>query len=224
MLVGTSIFGQNHRTWNEGNRMTSKVAVQMAALCAILFLTDPQSLLAQAPTVTCSSQEGGDRQHCAADTSAGVTLQRSLGAAECLLGKTWGYDDTGVWVADGCSAEFMVGVSGQAAQPAAKPSSPEYIPNLGFLLYEGEKGQIYMRLFSYARYLNQRSLDASYVDAFGRSHPVQQRQDVQLQKFFAPFSGWFLTPKFRYYLYVWSSNPSQGDPAQVVGAGNLTWA
>ena len=27
----------------------------------------------------------------------------------------------------------------------------------------------------------------------------------------------------RYYLYVWSSNASQGDPAQVVGAGNLTW-
>ena len=48
-------------------------------------------------------------------------------------------------------------------------------------------------------------------------------QDIQLQKFFAPFSGWFLTPKMRYYLYVWSSNPSQGDPAQVVGAGNLSW-
>ena len=27
----------------------------------------------------------------------------------------------------------------------------------------------------------------------------------------------------RYYLYVWSSNPSQGDPAQVVGAGNLSY-
>ena len=46
---------------------------------------------------------------------------------------------------------------------------------------------------------------------------------IQLQKFFAPFSGWFLTPKFRYYLYVWSANTSQGDDAQVVGAGNLTW-
>ena len=46
---------------------------------------------------------------------------------------------------------------------------------------------------------------------------------MQLQKFFAPFSGWFLTPKFRYYLYVWSSNASQGDPAQVVGAGNLSY-
>ncbi len=46
---------------------------------------------------------------------------------------------------------------------------------------------------------------------------------MQLAKFFAPFSGWFLTPKFRYYLYVWSSNASQGDPAQVVGAGNLSY-
>ena len=39
-----------------------------------------------------------------------------------------------------------------------------------------------------------------------------------------PFAGWFLTPKFRYYLYVWSSNASQGDPAQVVGGGNLTYS
>jgi hypothetical protein len=52
---------------------------------------------------------------------------------------------------------------------------------------------------------------------------VQRREDVQLNKFFLPFSGWFLDPSFRYYLYVWSSNPSQGDPAQVVGAGNLSY-
>jgi hypothetical protein len=42
-------------------------------------------------------------------------------------------------------------------------------------------------------------------------------------KFFLPFSGWFVTPKFRYYLYVWSANTAQGDPAQVVGAGNLSY-
>ena len=52
---------------------------------------------------------------------------------------------------------------------------------------------------------------------------MKLREDVQLNKFFLPFSGWFVTPKFRYYLYVWSSNPSQGDPAQVVGAGNLSY-
>jgi hypothetical protein len=104
-----------------------------------------------------------------------------------------------------------------------KQKAPEHLPNVGFLLYDGEKGQIYLRLFSYVRYLNQRNVDATYTDAFGVQHDVKQRQDIQLAKFFSPFSGWFLTPKFRYYLYVWSSNASQGDPAQVVGAGNLSY-
>jgi hypothetical protein len=44
-----------------------------------------------------------------------------------------------------------------------------------------------------------------------------------LNKVFFPFSGWFLTPKFRYYLYVWSQNPAQGEGAQVVAAGNLSY-
>jgi hypothetical protein len=171
------------------------------------------------PRVFCASEAGG-RTQCAADTSAGVVLVKSTGAAPCLLGKTWGYDDTGVWVADGCSAEFL---AGEAKSAPEEKKSFEHIPNVGFRLYEGEKGQVYFRLFSYARYLNQRDLDSSYVDAFGNTHTVKQRQDMQLQKFFAPFTGWFLTPKFRYYLYVWSSNSSQGDPAQVVGAGNLSY-
>jgi hypothetical protein len=169
--------------------------------------------------LTCQSRPG-ERQHCPADTSEGVALVNSTGQAPCLLGKTWGYDDTSIWVQDGCSGEFL---AGQNARQQTKEKPLEHIPNVGFLLYDGDKGQIYFRLFSYVRYLNQRSLDPTYVDAFGNTHSVQQRQDVQLQKFFAPFTGWFLTPSFRYYLYVWSSNPSQGDPAQVVGAGNLSY-
>ena len=148
---------------------------------------------------------------------------RSTGQAPCLLGKTWGYDDTGVWVSDGCAGEFIAGKAAPQAQAQIKKKPPTHVPNAGFLLYEGEKGEIYFRLFSYVRYLNQLGIDSAYTDSFGRTHTVQRRQDVQLQKFFAPFSGWFLTPKFRYYLYVWSSNPSQGDPAQVVGGGNLSY-
>ena len=163
----------------------------------------------------------GERISCAADTSAGIVLMRSTGEGPCLLGKTWGYDQASVWVSDGCSGEFA---TGRTEAPATKAPAPRHVPNAGFLLFDGEKGQVYFRLFSYARYLNQRNLDESYVDGFGKEHTVQRRQDIQLQKFFAPFSGWFLTPKMRYYLYVWSSNPSQGDPAQVVGAGNLTWS
>ncbi|HEX6853464.1 MAG TPA: DUF3011 domain-containing protein, partial [Candidatus Polarisedimenticolaceae bacterium] len=164
-------------------------------------------------SVVCTSEAGG-RNRCPADTSAGVALLHSTGTAACLLGKTWGYDDEGVWVSDGCSAEFVTGATapGPAAPAEVAAKTPEYVPNAGFLLYEGENGQIYMRLFSYVRYLNQKGLDASYTDFFGNLKTVPQREDVQLNKFFLPFTGWFLNPKMRYYLYVWSSNPSQGDP------------
>jgi hypothetical protein len=175
----------------------------------------------QSALITCNS-ELGERQHCNADISQGVALAKSTGAAACLLGKTWGYDATGIWVSDGCSGNFLTGAPLQQSV-STREKVPEYVPNGGFLLYNGEQGQIYFRLFSYARYLNQKGLDPTYTDHFGKTHTVDLREDAQLNKFFAPFSGWFLTPKFRYYLYVWSSNPSQGDPAQVVGAGNLTY-
>ena len=145
----------------------------------------------------------------------------SSGNTSCLLGKTWGYDDTGIWVSDGCSGEF---VQGHATEQPEKKKPMEHIPNQGFLLYSGDEGEIYLRLFTYARYTNQLNLNRTYVDAFGNSHAVQRRQDVELTKFFSPFSGWFLTPKMRYYLYVWSNNAAQGQGAQTVGAGNISYA
>jgi hypothetical protein len=182
----------------------------------------PAPAAAAPDRITCESS-GGAHQHCPADTSSGVTLVKSTGSAPCLLGKTWGYDDTGIWVSDGCSGEFIAGRVAAEQTEKEKKKPLQHIPNVGFLLYDGEKGQIYFRLFTYARYLNQRNSDGTYVDFFGNPHNVLQRQDVQLQKFFAPFSGWFLTPSFRYYLYVWSANTSQGLPAQVVGAGNISY-
>ena len=198
------------------------LCVGLLVAMAITTLRGQQAATSGQPsaTVTCASK-GPERTQCAADTSRGVVLLRSAGAAPCLLGRTWGYDQSSVWVSDGCSAEFATGPAAESG--ATQPKAPSYIPNAGFLLADGSKGQIYFRLFSYGRYLNQRNLDPEYTDASGNTKTVQRRQDVQLNKFFAPFSGWFLSPKMRYYLYVWSSNPSQGDPAQVVGAGNLTW-
>jgi hypothetical protein len=37
------------------------------------------------------------------------------------------------------------------------------------------------------------------------------------------FKGWLGRPQFRYLAYVWTSNTSQGQGAQVVLAGNLTY-
>ena len=175
-----------------------------------------------ATLLTCASKPG-TRQECPGDTSRGVVLRRSSGESACLLGKTWGYTDKAVWVADGCVGEFVVAAGITEVEPPKPQGAPRYVPNAGFLIVESEKGEMYVRLFSYARYLNQKGLDSTYTNAFGQVQSVVQREDFQLQKFFLPFSGWFLTPKFRYYLYVWSSNPSQGDPAQVVGAGNISY-
>src|SRR3954469_17075091 len=203
-----------------GPPQPTTVAAQNQDTTAPTQTTTVEAQSSAAVPVTCASTPE-QRAQCAADTSKGIVLLRSTGTAPCLLGKTWGYDQTSVWVSDGCSAVFGTGAA--VSPESSKPKPLSYVPNAGFLLFDGDKGQIYFRLFSYARYLNQRNLGDDYVDAFGKTHTVQRRQDIQLQKFFAPFSGWFLTPKMRYYLYVWSSNASQGDPAQVVGGGNLSW-
>jgi len=200
---------------------TIAATVLMLGIDVSASAAEPERLL---PTITCMS-EPGSRMHCHADTSAGVILVRSRGSAPCLLGKTWGYDDTGVWVSDGCGADFAAREAVAAAEEkiAEKDKAPQYVPNAGFLLFDGAMGQMYARLFSYARYLNQEGLDPTYTTFFGNTIAVKQREDIQLNKFFLPFSGWFVNPRFRYYLYVWSANPSQGDPAQVVGAGNLSY-
>jgi hypothetical protein len=39
----------------------------------------------------------------------GVTLSRQLSDSGCVQGKTWGYDANGIWVSNGCRAEFTLG-------------------------------------------------------------------------------------------------------------------
>src|SRR6267142_3623668 len=99
-----------------------------------------------------------------------------------------------------------------------------YTPNLGYKVANTDRGDISISIYSYARYLNQLGLDATYTDAFGNVKNVQQRQDFQLQKAQIKFLGWVMDPRFRYFLYAWTSNASQGLAAQVVVAGNLNYS
>ena len=98
-----------------------------------------------------------------------------------------------------------------------------YTPNFGFKVADTEHGDMSISIYTYARYLNQLGLNATYTDAFGKVKNVQRRQDFQLNKVQIKFLGWLLDPKFRYFLYAWSSNASQGLGAQVVLAGNLNY-
>lgn len=62
---------------------------------------------ATAPTLLCESVDG-QHQHCRADTRFGVTMLRQLSDSKCERDRTWGVDDVGVWVTNGCRAEFVL--------------------------------------------------------------------------------------------------------------------
>jgi hypothetical protein len=59
-------------------------------------------------TIRCESEEY-DFQRCPADTRGGVELMRQLSDTYCQRGYNWGYDRRGIWVDEGCAAEFRVG-------------------------------------------------------------------------------------------------------------------
>jgi hypothetical protein len=177
--------------------------------------------------VICSSQPG-ERQHCAADTSAGVALQRSTGKGECLLGNTWGYDDSGIWVVNGCSGEFVLGQTGSvpagpapSAQPAQQPAtrSPterietwgEFDPGDGFLVGRTGVGELSISAYALVRYVNQMPVGQTFTDHLGNEHPVDARQDFFPHRVMVFLKGWVGTPKLIYNVFVWTVNTTDQD-------------
>lgn len=64
-------------------------------------------------TLRCESNDGRER-HCPADTRGGVRLARQLSRSACEEGRSWGVDRAGVWVGQGCRADFLIGGGGSA--------------------------------------------------------------------------------------------------------------
>ena len=62
-------------------------------------------------TIRCNS-DSGQRKYCPVDTKGGVRLTYQYSHAGCWEGDTWGYDGRGIWVSNGCRAEFEVGEKG----------------------------------------------------------------------------------------------------------------
>ncbi len=163
-------------------------------------------------TVACASK-AGERQTCPADTSAGVAMVSSSGSAACLLGKTWGYDDKGVWVQDGCAGEFAVGQAGPpAAAPAlASPAStekPSYgafdASGSGFLVGRSSKGELNIGGYALLRYINQTPAEQEFTDHLGNVRPIDTRRDIQFHRAMIHFKGWLFSPKFRYSITSWT--------------------
>ena len=93
----------------------------------------------------------------------------------------------------------------------------------GFILARGPNGEVDFSAKGYVRYLNQTDLDPFYTDAFGRTTRLDLRQDIELNRLQFILHGWLFDERFRYFWYAWTQNVSQGDPAQVVVGGNISY-
>jgi Protein of unknown function (DUF3011) len=82
---------------------------KLALISAISFgfFSQANPVSAQQQRITCQSQNGRYR-FCDVNTRGGVRFIRQISNAECRQGSTWGYDRNGIWVDQGCSAEFAV--------------------------------------------------------------------------------------------------------------------
>jgi len=58
-------------------------------------------------TLVCESN-GSQRTYCRADARFGVQLTRQISRTNCVLDRNWGSDQNGIWVSNGCRAEFSL--------------------------------------------------------------------------------------------------------------------
>jgi len=166
------------------------------------------------PTVVCASVPSEDITHCPADTSAGVVLQKTTGKGACILGKSWGYDATSVWVMDGCSGEFATGSALPAGGTQNLPSPPvpperieqwgEFSPGDGFLVGRGSGGQLSISGYALARYVNQSPGTQTYTDHLGNERSVDGRNDIYPHRTMVFFKGWLGNPKLIYAITFWT--------------------
>ncbi len=192
-----------------------RIAVVCGALCLSASVAAQDAPGESFVTVTCSSQ-AGERRSCPADTSTGVTLLKATGPAACILGRTWGYDEMGVWVMNGCGGEFVIGT---AAAPASAPdpqqppieSWGDFAPGDGFLIGRGSAGELSISAYALVRYLNQLPADETFTDHFGNEHAVDTRNDIFPHRAIVYLKGWIGVPALVYNVVVWTVNTTDQD-------------
>ena len=58
-------------------------------------------------TINCSSEDG-KRHYCSVDTRQGIQLLNQRSSSPCIQGSTWDFDRKGIWVDNGCRADFVL--------------------------------------------------------------------------------------------------------------------
>jgi len=168
--------------------------------------------------VTCVANSA-ERTYCTGDTSAGVVLIKSNGPADCLLGRTWGYDQRGVWVTERCSGEFAFGGLTQqvTVDPTSAPQSPreptprietwgEFDPGDGFLVARTKLGELAISGYGLVRFIDQTPASQTFIDHLGNERSTDARNDVFPHRIIVYLKGWLADPKLIYTVFFWTVN------------------
>jgi hypothetical protein len=106
---GACIEGE---TWGVDRR-----GIWVSGGCRAEFAVEPRRQIAPGPSrpnynqgeqvVVCESIDH-DQTYCPARIRRGVELRYQLSRTECVQGYNWDFDRRGIWVDEGCRAEFVV--------------------------------------------------------------------------------------------------------------------
>ena len=106
------------QTASREKEMMPRMPWIIALLAAAIFLLAPGKAHAQqysgaSTSIRCRSTDGRFR-HCPVNGWVrGAQLTRQISGANCAQGRSWGYDNMGVWVDRGCQGEFQVWTGGR---------------------------------------------------------------------------------------------------------------
>ncbi|MGH9221145.1 MAG: DUF3011 domain-containing protein [Vicinamibacterales bacterium] len=170
--------------------------------------------------MTCAAT-GVDKVHCAADTSRGVVLLKTTGTGECMLGRTWGYDEEGIWVSYGCAGEFGLMKAAPPDAPTQPPPPQEPTPRIeewgvfdpgkGFLVGRGDAGELAISAYALVRFINQMPGHDTFTDHLGNQHSVAGRRDIYPHRVIVYFKGWLGRPQLVYNIALWTVNTTDQD-------------
>lgn len=96
-------------------------------------------------------------------------------------------------------------------------------PGKGFVLARTDRGEIDLTLVTYFRYLNQMALKPDYTYYFGKTVDLDLKNDFTLNKVNLTFKGWLYDERFRWLIFIWTSNSNVLDGGQIYLNGNLAY-
>ena len=204
-------------------RLTSATAVVGASLLALWAHPGCAQTVSTSPAETAPITEA-ERQHMEQELQQLLDMRaefdKRISALEVELRGTAAASAT---TPTGAAAPPIETIPAEQAKAAPPVQWGGFEPGKGIILVRSDMGEVDMGLVSYLRYLNQHGIDKTATSAFDQPFAITPREDFQLAKVQVTFRGWLFDPRFGYNAYVWTSQASQGQGAQVVVAGNINW-